>query len=539
VAALAAGVTGQPLPGWFPLPGDRHAEVVVSGFVLIVLAGGLRRRNALAALLTFGFFATVLAEGATGNPIRSVIDALAVVAAILAYREAIVWPAKARVELATRLAVATAVLLLVSGFAGARMDVTGSVRDSLPAAIKGTIERALGAGDPTDPMAHSRALGAIVPAVAALAMLAILVMLLQSMPDAPEHDDRVRRHIAQLCASPGSDSLAPFTRRHDKSFVFSADGRAAIGYRVVFGVCVAGPGPVGAADAHAEAIEALIRRCDERGWRPAMIGASDGARRLASQLGLRGLRIGDEAVLPVSTFRLDRPAMRNVRQAVQRTRNAGVTVTIHREGGLDDGTRTGLREVLEDWRRGRGELGFSMTLDRLLEGAFPDALLVVARHDDRLVGFQRYILCRGDTSLSLDVMPRCHGAPNGVNERLIAEAISWGAANGVADLSLNFAAFRTLFEADPSPVRRAMRWGAHMLDPFINVESLYRFNAKFHPEWAARHVLYRSPLDLPALLCAALRVEFGAHRTGPTDTVPTLGVAHPSSSTAGPEPVQT
>ncbi|MCU1361184.1 MAG: hypothetical protein JWN99_2473 [Ilumatobacteraceae bacterium] len=499
--------------------------MLLAGCVLIVLAGGLRRRNALAALLAFGYFGIVVVGGAAGSHLRSIIGVLAVLASIAAFRESILWPAKSKIDLAMRLGGATVLMLLASGFASSHLAGDGPVRDSVPAAIRTTVERSLGIGDPADPLARSRTLGAIVPALAALGILAVLIVLMQSAPDVPEQDDEIRWSIARLCASSGSDSLAPFTRRHDKSFVFSDDGRAAIGYRVVFGVCIAGPGPVGAADAHADALAAFVRRCDLRGWRPAMIGASDRARRLASQSGLRGMRIGDEAVLPVSTFRLDRPQMRNVRQAVKRTLNAGVTVDVHREGDLDERALAELRAVLDDWRRGRGELGFSMTLDRLLEGEHPDALLVIARHDGHAVGFQRYLSCRSGKSLSLDVMPRLHAAPNGVNERLIVEAIVWANAHAVADVSLNFAAFRTVFEGDSRVRMRLLRWGVHTLDPLINVESLYRFNAKFRPDWVPRHVLYRSPLDLPALLCAALRVEFGSHRANPTAPAPALGVA--------------
>jgi hypothetical protein len=49
----------------------------------------------------------------------------------------------------------------------------------------------------------------------------------------------------------------------------------------------------------------------------------------------------------------------------------------------------------------------------------------------------------------------------------------------------------------------------HLLDRWIQVESLYRFNAKFRPEWLGRYVAFRSFRDLPAVLVAALVAEFG------------------------------
>ena len=46
---------------------------------------------------------------------------------------------------------------------------------------------------------------------------------------------------------------------------------------------------------------------------------------LYARLGLRALYIGDEAVIDVPSFTLNGRHMRNVRQAVSRSRNAGVT----------------------------------------------------------------------------------------------------------------------------------------------------------------------------------------------------------------------
>ncbi len=254
-----------------------------------------------------------------------------------------------------------------------------------------------------------------------------------------------------------------------------------------------------------------------------MIGASDAVRGVARQVGLRGIHIGDEAVVPIATFRLDTPAMRNVRQAVQRTRNAGVTVSVHLETALDEALRGELGAVADEWRRGRGERGFAMTMDHLLEHVYPGALIFVGSHKRRPVGYQRSLLSRGGATLSLDVMPRRRGAPNGLNERLIVEAVHWGATHGVHEVSLNFAAFRNLFEAEASPSRQVLRWIAHRLDVFINVESLYRFNAKFHPVRIPRHVLFHKARDIPAVLAASLRAEFEASPArSSTTTRPTL-----------------
>lgn len=508
---------------WFPAPQSSPVAMVLLGVALVLVAQGLRRRHVLALALGAAYFTVAAASTVRGpRPAFGVaVAGLALFAS--AHRDAVVRVAPERLEAAGRAAIATVAGLTVVGTAAllaadARLDQ----RPSVSSAVQTVARRLFGA---TSDLPGNRAADIVLralPLALGVVALVLLMIVLQPVADDAIVDDETRERVRQLCTGPGSDAMAPFTRRQDKSYVFSADGRAVIGYRVVFGVCLAGPGPVGDPASHDAALAAWIERCDARGWFPAMIAATDDTRARTRMHRMHGIRIGDEVTVPVAGFQLEQPSMRNVRQAVKRTRNAGVSVTVARESELTPREREALGAVLADWQRGHGEQGFAMTLDRMLAGTYAEALVFVAHHEGRPVGFQRYLPCRDGLSLSLDVMPRLRRAPNGVNERLIVEAIEYAAQHGGHELSLNFAAFRTVFEGQPTLSNRALRRVVHLLDRFINVESLYRFNAKFHPSWAPRHVLFRSPLDLPWLLAAALRAEFG--RPGVAEVAPAAPV---------------
>ncbi len=103
--------------------------------------------------------------------------------------------------------------------------------------------------------------------------------------------------------------------------MFSADGRAALGYRVLFGVAVAGGDPVGDPASYDDAVRAFLAMCRTAGWRPAVLGASDGL--LPAWGPCRTIGFGDEVVVRPGEFTLTGRRMRNVRQAVKRTENAG------------------------------------------------------------------------------------------------------------------------------------------------------------------------------------------------------------------------
>ncbi|ONI82889.1 hypothetical protein ALI144C_17655 [Actinosynnema sp. ALI-1.44] len=348
----------------------------------------------------------------------------------------------------------------------------------------------------------------------ALGVSVALIVLLAPAPAPKPGDEATRERVKNLVEHPSADTLAPFMLRRDKAYVFSRDGQAVLGYRVLFGVAVAGGDPVGSPGSFADAVDEFVRTCDRAGWRIAVLGMRDELAPLWQRHGLRTLGIGDEVVLDVTAFSLSGREMRNVRQAVRRTHNAGVTTSVVREGDLSESVRAELTAVSTGWLNGSRERGFSMILDELLTGSHPDCVVVIARDaEGRAVGFQRYAPC--GPALSLDSMRRDRGGPNGLNERMIVDLVAYAQAGGVRAVSLNFAAFRTLIDAGDERTGAA-RLGyrvMHLLDPLIQVESLYRFNAKFRPGYLARGIAFPSLAAIPIVAAAMIGMEFSHIRS--------------------------
>ena len=133
----------------------------------------------------------------------------------------------------------------------------------------------------------------------------------------------------------------------------------------------------------------------------------------------------------------------------------------------------------------------------------------------------------GKDGLSLDVMRRDRSAENGIIELMVTDLLAEATRLGVARVSLNFAVFRSVFargeRLGAGPVLRLWRAVLLWASRFWQIESLYRANAKFQPEWVPRFACFRSAADLPSVSLAALRAEaflvapawwrnFGEHR---------------------------
>jgi lysylphosphatidylglycerol synthetase-like protein (DUF2156 family) len=341
-----------------------------------------------------------------------------------------------------------------------------------------------------------------------------VVGLPRRAPGAASDNERMR--VRAMVDATSGDTLAPFALRTDKSYAFSPDRTAALAYKVRFGTAVASGDPVGSPEAREAAIDAFLAESERNGWRTTVLGASEELTDLWRERGMRGLCIGREVVLDVATFSMKGREFRNVRQAVARATNAGVTTAIIAERSLDPVTRAELVAVARGAHKGGGsERGFSMILDHLLDGTHPNTMIAYARDaSGRIVGFQRYATADQGRELSLDVPYRVPDAPNGVDERLIADVMTWARERKAVRVSLAFAAFPELYAAKKRNVGQKLGFRAvHELDRWIRLESLYRFLRKFNAFGKGRYVMLR-PTQVAFVLLSALTLEFATRSAG-------------------------
>ena len=333
----------------------------------------------------------------------------------------------------------------------------------------------------------------------------------------PRREDLAR--IWSLIDATSDDPLAPFAMQTGKCYHFTADGSAALAYRTRMGFAVVGGDPVGDEGKFPELVADFAATCHARGWRIAVVGCAE--RRLElwndpAVIGrsLRAIPFGRDVVVDVSSFDMVGREFRNLRQAVQRTHNCGITTEIVAEQELDAELLAELTDVVRASPSGaHTDRGFYMNLDGVLEGRFPGIQLIIAWDaSGRAQGFHRYATAGGGSDITLDVPWRRGGAPNGIDERLSVDMITAAKDAGAQRVSLSFAAFPEIFEdKDRGRARRVFYRLIHVLDPLIALESLYRYVRKFHAMDERRYALI-SMTQLIPLVFVLLTLEFMPRR---------------------------
>jgi lysyl-tRNA synthetase class 2 len=317
-----------------------------------------------------------------------------------------------------------------------------------------------------------------------------------------------RAAAAQLVRSHGSDTLSYFKLRADKHYFFSRDRSAFVGYRIENGVLLLSGDPVGPQDAFPGLLAELRGFADTRGLKLGAVGASERLCLLYEQLGLRTIYLGDEAIIDLGTFSLQGRAIRKVRQSVSRLSKAGYSAEVHEVTALDPEAVAEIEHVLERGRDGAPERGFSMAMDSLRGEHVEDTLVVLARDEQGAVrGVLHFVPCYGRSAMSLSFMRRDPGTPNGLTEFLVVEAVGLLRDRGVDEMSLNFAAFARWLHSPEKPSERALGKLIALGNPFFQIESLYRFNAKFFPRWEPRYLVYEGAFGLPRAGIAAMWAE--------------------------------
>jgi lysylphosphatidylglycerol synthetase-like protein (DUF2156 family) len=494
------------------------ALVAISGIGLIMLSRGVLKGQRRAWLVSVGLLtASLILHLLHAADFLSLLVCVVVLVFLIVQRELF----RAQTERSTIVAAFSilaigGVLATLGGLLG--VELAGRVHHhplpGWPQVLLGSAERLVGVQWVAFPPHINRYASTSLLAVGISLIVIALYLLTRPVVDRRLSSGAVGRRAAELRARDivrrhGTGTLDYFALRDDKQWFFHRDSLVA--YAVFGGVCLVSPDPIGPFSERAHVWDSFRRHVDRQGWGLGVMGAGEEWLPTYQASGMRFLYIGDEAVVDPRTFSLEGGKMKGLRQAVNRIARYGYTVRFLDPAHLEPEDAARLVNLMEKSRRGEQERGFSMMLGRLFDQRDTGLLLtLVEGPDGEPCAMCQFVPSPAIGGYSLDLMRRDPGEhPNGLLDFALCSTITHLKEMGMKGLSLNFAAMRSILEGESGDgvTQRVERWALRRLSGVLQIETLWRFNAKYEPHWLPRYIVYDSAEQFVPVAVQIMRAE--------------------------------
>ena len=356
-----------------------------------------------------------------------------------------------------------------------------------------------------------RALRAVLGVMLAGLGFAIWQLLRPSpgMPALPSAAD-LDRAEAIVSAQPHAD--ANLVLVGDKHLMFSTSGKAFVMFGRQGRSWISLFDPVGPRAEWPDLIWRFIEEATDHGGRAIFYQVRPESLSLYLDAGLRALKLGEYAFVPLQEFGLQGSKRADLRYAVHRAERDGLSFSVVPPNEVA-ALLPDLRAVSAAWlteSRTR-EKGFSL-------GAFHDNYVLrrpvaLVRQRGAIVAFANVLCTQQQSEVSVDLMRQLPSAPSGTMDFLFTQLMLHFKAQGVQRFALGMAPMAGMVTHELAPRwHRFGRWLFDSGESFYNFRGLRSFKDKFLPVWEPRYLAappgmatLLSVADVTALIAGGLR----------------------------------
>ncbi|WP_138429932.1 bifunctional lysylphosphatidylglycerol flippase/synthetase MprF [Fodinibius saliphilus] len=217
-------------------------------------------------------------------------------------------------------------------------------------------------------------------------------------------------------------------------------------------------------------------------------------------LGLTLFKIGEEALVPLGNFDMDKRLENPVKPNVERMENAGYEFEVvgreYVEQNSADFHRIS-KEYLE--YKEREERGFSVgQFSKKYLQEFP---IAIVKKDEAMIGFANILTSANNDELALDLLRYKPEVPESIVDFMLVRSIFWGKEHDYKYLSLGMAPLSGMDEDDYSPGwNRLAKFVYTYGENFYGFKSARLYKSKFNPQWKARFLVCPGGWALPRVI---------------------------------------
>ena len=320
-----------------------------------------------------------------------------------------------------------------------------------------------------------------------------------------------RQEAKLILEGHGTSSLDFFKLWPDKSYFFSENQGTLIAYKQAADVAIALGDPVGPEQELEATTQAFVRYCSENGWSVAFHEVLPSLLPMYRRLGLRVLKIGEEAIVDLEHFRSHTAERKSFRRIRRKFESEGYRLIRyappHPWALLNE-----VEEISQEWLSlpGRRERSFTLgSFERSYLGETP--LFVVRDPHGHPLAFVNEIPSYREGEATIDLMRYRLEMPNGTMEYLLTELMLTLREEGYRRFDLGLAPLAGVGDRPGATLQeRALSQLYERLTRFFSYKGLRFYKAKFEPDWEDRFLVYGvGPLALARVGVALTRVTEG------------------------------
>ncbi len=496
----------------------------LSGFALLILAGGLRRRKRSAWLLALVMLVISIASSIIeGLHYRQSFLVVLLALWLLSMRnsfQARSDPPSVRQGLRTLFAAVLFTLIYgVTGFY--LLDHHYSVNFSFWDAVRQTIAMFTQFYDPGlyPVTGFGRYFATSIYIIGAVTLFFALFMLIRPVIIRGPATQEERKRARQTVEAYGCSSLARFTLLDDKAYFFSSGG-SMVAYAQKGRIAVALGDPIGPAEDVSTALIEFKEYCADNDWRPAFYQVQPNNLEQYREAGFNILCIGQEGIVDLRNFTLEGKPAKELRYSYNRFSRSGYQAQVH-EPPIPDTLLAELRSISDEWLKmmhgseNRFSLGW-------FEQDYIRNSRIMAIHtpDGPISAFASINLEYQKNEVAVDLMRRRQVAESGTMDYLFVSLFLWAKSKGYESFNLGLSGLSGVGETPGDPaVERAMHYIYEHINQFYNFKGLHEFKEKFHPIWSPRYLIYPGPDSLPPVTMAVIEANTGEN---PIHKIPLL-----------------
>ncbi len=360
--------------------------------------------------------------------------------------------------------------------------------------------------------AHApRSLRALVGAMIVVIALA-LHRLLRPPGGAPHRATAEELAQAQAIVQQQPWADACLVATGDKSLLFSRSGKAFLMYGKHGRSWIALFDPIGPLAEWPELIWGFSELANAHGGRVAFYQVRPEGLPFYLDAGLRAIKLGEDAHVPLREFSLKGTKRSHLRQSLNRGEREGLRFEVLDAAAVAARFEE-LRRVSDEWLQAQQarEKGFSL-------GHFSAAYVArnpvaVVRKAERLVAFATLMHTEQHAEATIDLMRHVNDAPSGTMDFLFVKLLLHFQALGYERFGLGMAPMSGMATHRLAPAwHRVARFAFERGERFYHFRGLRGFKQKFDPVWEPRYLAVRGGLapvfaltDIAALIGGGLR----------------------------------